>query len=242
MENRHEAERLSQRNDRMGRELPRARERPTEGLGTPRIKKRWIGDLRERRYNNVCQVWKWQGRPLGLGEMGIAVKTTKGKDKPKEKKKQAEREVDERTRAIDKLLEGMKDRQSRRRNGRRRGGQYGRLGSRRKSKVRQKWPRKRDSELRQRGDEDSEKKHHIMADENDENESEGSQEETGKVPKGEEAEERKPSGEPIPKSKWKGYIYVPIKEETEETEQQLPKADEMTGRTTRRAANRVIEK
>ncbi|CAG7850497.1 SubName: Full=Reverse transcriptase domain protein, putative {ECO:0000313/EMBL:EUC58599.1}; Flags: Fragment [Serendipita indica DSM 11827] len=71
-----------------------------------------------------------------------------------------------------------------------------------------------------------------MADENDENESEGSQEETGKVPKGEEAEERKPSGEPIPKSKWKGYIYVPIKEETEETEQQLPKADEMTGRTT----------
>ncbi|CAG7846898.1 hypothetical protein SIIN_1801_T [Serendipita indica DSM 11827] len=70
-----------------------------------------------------------------------------------------------------------------------------------------------------------------MADENDENESEGSQEETGKVPKGEEAE-RKPSGEPIPKSKWKGYIYVPIKEETEETEQQLPKADEMTGRTT----------
>ncbi|CAG7849706.1 SubName: Full=Uncharacterized protein {ECO:0000313/EMBL:KDN34221.1}; Flags: Fragment [Serendipita indica DSM 11827] len=67
-----------------------------------------------------------------------------------------------------------------------------------------------------------------MADENDnEKTSEGSQEETGK---------------PIPKSKWKGYIYVPIKEETEETEQQLPKADEMTGRTTtRRAANRVIE-
>ncbi|CAG7849705.1 hypothetical protein SIIN_2864_T [Serendipita indica DSM 11827] len=141
MENRHEAERLSQRNDRMGRELPRARERPTEGLGTPRIKKRWIGDLRERRYNNVCQVWKWQGRPLGLGEMGIAVKTTKGKDKPKEKKKQAEREVDERTDARDRQVAGgLRPPEPEEEKAEEGGGQYGRL-EQKKSTSSDKWPR-----------------------------------------------------------------------------------------------------
>ncbi|CAG7851899.1 SubName: Full=Reverse transcriptase domain protein, putative {ECO:0000313/EMBL:EUC58599.1}; Flags: Fragment [Serendipita indica DSM 11827] len=177
--------------------------------------------------------------PLGLGEMGIAVKTTKGKDKPKEKKKQAEREVDERTRAIDKLLEGIEGPPEPEEERAEEGEEDNMDGSEAEGRAQvatEMATRSEDSELSGSEEavqgEDSEKKHHIMADENDENESEGSQEETGKVPKGEEAEERKPSGEPIPKSKWKGYIYVPIKEETEETEQQLPKADEMTGRTT----------